>query len=92
MIQDQQQATPEKPFFLYFATGATHAPHQAPAAWIERYRGRFDDGWEAWRDARLRPPAAQGHGAAGHHAQRAAGWMPAWSSLPRRRASVCPPA
>ncbi len=48
-VQDQQQATPGKPFFLYFATGATHAPHQAPAAWIDRYRGQFDGGWEAWR-------------------------------------------
>jgi arylsulfatase A-like enzyme len=48
-VQDQQQATPEKPFFLYFATGATHAPHQAPAEWIDRYRGHFDRGWEAWR-------------------------------------------
>lgn len=48
-VQDQQQATPEKPFFLYFATGATHAPHHAPEAWIDRYRGHFDNGWEAWR-------------------------------------------
>jgi arylsulfatase A-like enzyme len=48
-VQDQQQATPDKPFFLYFATGATHAPHQAPAEWIDRYRGHFDQGWEAWR-------------------------------------------
>src|SRR5207248_1825552 len=49
-VQDQQQASPGKPFFLYFATGATHAPHQAPAEWTDRYRGRFDAGWEAWRD------------------------------------------
>jgi arylsulfatase A-like enzyme len=48
-VQDQQQATPGRPFFLYFATGATHAPHQAPAEWIDRYRGHFDGGWEAWR-------------------------------------------
>ncbi len=48
-VQDQQQATPDKPFFLYFATGATHAPHQAPAQWLDRYRGHFDGGWEAWR-------------------------------------------
>src|ERR1700704_1924773 len=41
-VQDQQQATPNKPFFLYFATGATHAPHQAPAEWLDRYRGHFD--------------------------------------------------
>ena len=50
LIQDQRQATPNKPFFLYFAPGAVHAPHQAPAEWIERYAGRFDDGWESLRE------------------------------------------
>lgn len=50
MIGAQQQSTPHLPFFLYFATGAMHAPHQAPPEWIDRYRGRFDDGWDAWRE------------------------------------------
>jgi arylsulfatase len=50
MIGDQQETTPHLPFFLYFATGAMHAPHHAPPDWIERYRGRFDDGWDAWRE------------------------------------------
>ena len=48
-VHDQQQATPDKPFFLYFATGAMHAPHHVAREWIERYRGCFDAGWEAWR-------------------------------------------
>ena len=42
---------PDQPFFLYFATGACHSPHHAPPEWIERYRGQFDGGWDAWRDA-----------------------------------------
>jgi len=50
-VRDQQQATPGKPFFLYFATGAMHAPHHVAPGWIERYRGCFDAGWEAWRVA-----------------------------------------
>jgi arylsulfatase len=50
LVQDQQHATPGKPFFLYFATGAMHAPHHAPPEWIARYQGRFDDGWERWRE------------------------------------------
>jgi arylsulfatase len=50
MISEQQHSTPHLPFFCYFATGAMHAPHQAPAEWIERYRGRFDGGWDAWRE------------------------------------------
>lgn len=49
-IADLKQVAPDKPFFLYFATGANHAPHQAPAEWIEKYRGQFDDGWDAYRE------------------------------------------
>lgn len=49
-IADLKQVAPDKPFFLYFATGANHAPHQAPPEWIEKYRGQFDDGWDAYRD------------------------------------------
>ncbi len=37
---------PQKPYFLYFATGATHAPHHVPKAWIEKYKGKFDQGWD----------------------------------------------
>jgi arylsulfatase A-like enzyme len=50
MIRDQQQATPHRPFFCYFATGAMHAPHQVAEEWIAPYRGQFDDGWERWRE------------------------------------------
>ena len=49
MVLDQKHAAPDKPFFLYFATGAMHAPHHAPRDWIERYAGHFDGGWETWR-------------------------------------------
>jgi arylsulfatase A-like enzyme len=50
MVVDQQHGTPGRPFFLYLATGAGHAPHHVPQAWADSYRGRFDDGWEASRD------------------------------------------
>jgi arylsulfatase len=49
-IADLKQVAPDKPFFLYFATGANHAPHQAPPQWAEKYRGQFDDGWDAYRE------------------------------------------
>jgi arylsulfatase len=49
MVNDVRVADPTKPLFLYLALGACHAPHQAPRAWITRYAGRFDDGWDAWR-------------------------------------------
>jgi arylsulfatase A-like enzyme len=44
-ITAQKAVTPSKPFFMYFCTGAMHSPHHAPREWIEKYRGRFDDGW-----------------------------------------------
>ena len=44
---------PDRPFLLWYASAAPHAPHQAPPEWIDPFRGRFDDGWDAWRAATL---------------------------------------
>ncbi len=52
-IGNQQMARPGKPFFLYLAFGAAHAPHQAPREFIDRYRGVFDQGWDKARAERL---------------------------------------
>jgi arylsulfatase len=52
-IQDSKAVAPEKPFFLYYAPGACHAPHQAPKEWIDRFEGRFDIGYEAMREQTL---------------------------------------
>lgn len=82
LIQDQQQATPEKPFFLYFAPGAMHAPHHAPADWIARYRGRYDDGWEAWRARALARQLATGIAPAGTALGERPSWIPEWAALP----------
>ena len=49
-IADLKQVAPDKPFFLYFATGANHAPHQVPKEWADKYKGKFDDGWDAYRE------------------------------------------
>ena len=48
-LRDHQSIYPQQPFFLYFALGATHAPHQAPQEYIEKYRGKFDAGWDQIR-------------------------------------------
>lgn len=50
MIRDLTSLVPERPFFLYLAFGAMHAPHQAPQAYLEKYRGRFDAGWDVERE------------------------------------------
>jgi arylsulfatase A-like enzyme len=53
-IQDLKTATPDKPFFLYLAYGAGHAPHHSPKEWSARYAGRFDAGWDALREETFR--------------------------------------
>jgi arylsulfatase A-like enzyme len=49
-IRDSKMLVPDKPFFMYFCPGATHAPHHAPKEWIDRYRGKFDMGYEKYRE------------------------------------------
>ncbi|MBG9378263.1 arylsulfatase [Panacibacter sp. DH6] len=49
-IDRQKKAAPGKPFFLYYAPGATHAPFQVPNDWLDLYKGKFDDGWDAYRE------------------------------------------
>jgi arylsulfatase len=52
-MQYQKSLTPDKPFFIYFAPGATHAPHQVPKEWIAKYKGKFDQGWDKLREETL---------------------------------------
>jgi arylsulfatase A-like enzyme len=52
-IKDAKVLAPEKPFFLYYAPGAAHAPHHAPKEWSDRFKGRFDMGYEAMREQTL---------------------------------------
>ena len=49
-VTDLRNADPDKPFFLYVTPGACHSPHQAPSEYLARYHGRFDEGWDRWRD------------------------------------------
>jgi arylsulfatase len=49
-IRQQKALMPDKPFFVYFAPGATHAPHHVPKEWSDKYKGRFDDGWDQLRE------------------------------------------
>ncbi|MDR3268231.1 MAG: arylsulfatase [Tannerella sp.] len=59
-IADQKTAAPDKPFFLYFAPGAVHYPHQASKEWIDKYRGQFDSGWDKYRETVLQRQLEQG--------------------------------
>ena len=48
-INQQKSITPDRPLFIYYAPGATHAPHHAPKEWMDRYKGQFDQGWDVYR-------------------------------------------
>ncbi|MEI7989405.1 MAG: arylsulfatase, partial [Chloroflexota bacterium] len=52
-IRQQKALVPDKPFFIYFSTGATHAPHHVPKDWINKYKGKFDQGWDKLREETL---------------------------------------
>lgn len=52
-VRSEKALTPDKPFFMYFAPGATHAPHQVPKEWIAKYKGKFDQGWDKLREQTL---------------------------------------
>lgn len=52
-VRFQQALSPDRPFFIYFAPGATHAPHHVPKAWADKYKGKFDEGWDKIREMTL---------------------------------------
>lgn len=83
MVLDQQQASPEKPFFCYLATGAAHAPHQVPPAWSDAYQGRFDTGWEATRAAIFERQLAEGVVPPTTRLPPRPSWVQEWNALPR---------
>jgi arylsulfatase len=81
-IQDAHVTAPDKPFFLYYAPGAGHAPHHVEPEWIERYRGRFDDGWDRYRELVLDRQKALGIVAADAQLPPRDPDVPAWDTLP----------
>ncbi|MGH8980782.1 MAG: arylsulfatase [Acidimicrobiales bacterium] len=88
IIGDLRAADPERPFFCYLATGACHSPHQAPREWIERYRGRFDLGWDRWREETHARQLALGVLPPGTRLSARPAWVPAWDEIDDRARAV----
>jgi len=80
-LGDLRAVDAEQPFFLYFATGACHSPHHAPADWIEQYHGRFDGGWDVWREQTFARQLAMGLLPPGTKLSPRPHWVPAWDEL-----------
>ena len=81
-VKAQQSMTPDKPFFVYFATGAVHAPHHVPKEWADRYKGQFDQGWDQIREQTLERQKALGIVPADTQLAARPADLPAWDSLP----------
>ena len=80
-VRDLRATYPSKPFFLWFTPGACHAPHQAPPSYIDAYRGRFDMGWDRWREEVFARQNASGLLPPGTELSPRPSWVPAWDSL-----------
>ncbi|MEY2472392.1 MAG: hypothetical protein QOK28_1721 [Actinomycetota bacterium] len=80
-MKDLRAVHPDKPFLLWFAPGACHAPHQAPRDFIDRYRGQFDDGWDAWRDRVFQRQLDSGLLPAGTELSERPSWVQPWDTL-----------
>ncbi|MFJ8746612.1 arylsulfatase [Embleya sp. NPDC127516] len=80
-VRQQKSLTPDKPFFVYFAPGATHTPHHVPEDWIPRYRGEFDQGWDAVREATFARQKELGVVAADATLTPRPAEIPAWDDL-----------
>ena len=87
-LGDLRAVQPDKPWLLYLCPGACHSPHQAPAEWIERYRGHFDQGWDAWREETFARQIATGVLPEGTDLSPRPPWVPAWDDLPEDQQRV----
>jgi len=81
-LRDQKALAPDKPFFVYFATGASHAPHQVPKEWSDRYKGEFDAGWDTYREETFARQKKLGVIPANAKLTPRPTGLPAWDSLP----------
>ncbi|HEY7107297.1 MAG TPA: arylsulfatase [Acidimicrobiia bacterium] len=80
-VQDQRNAAPNRPFFLYFALGATHAPHHVAPEWVAPYHGRFDSGWERERAATFARQQEQGVVPPGTVLGGRPSWIDDWDAM-----------
>jgi len=80
-VRKVKSIAPDKPYFLYVAPGATHAPHQAPQSWIDRFKGKFDMGWDAYREQTLERQKKLGVVPKDTRLTERSRGLPAWDSL-----------
>ncbi|MFA7584751.1 MAG: arylsulfatase, partial [Novosphingobium sp.] len=80
-IRQKRELAPDHPFFVYIAPGTAHAPHSAPQAWLEKFRGKFDQGWDKVREQTFLRQKAAGLLPANAELTPRPDFLPAWDSL-----------
>ncbi len=80
-LTDLRTVAPDKPFFMYYCLGAGHAPHHVEPEWIEKYRGKFDQGWDRWREEVFARQLDMGIVPAGTQLSPRPDWVKAWDTL-----------
>jgi arylsulfatase A-like enzyme len=80
-VRKVKSIAPDRPFFLYVATGATHAPHHTPKEWIDKFKGKFDMGWDAYREQTLERQKKLGVVPKDTKLTTRSRGLPAWDSL-----------
>jgi arylsulfatase len=80
-VRKVKSIAPDRPYFLYVAPGATHAPHQAPEVWIDKFKGQFDMGWDAYREQTLERQKKLGVVPKDTKLTERSKGLPAWDSL-----------
>ncbi len=81
-VRQQKALSPDKPFFMYFAPGATHAPHHVPKVWSDKYKGKFDDGWDVLREKTLAKQKKLGVIPKNAELTRRHDEIPGWDEMP----------
>ena len=88
-VGQQQALVSDKPFFMYFAPGATHAPHHVPKEWADKYKGKFDAGWDKLREETFARQKKLGAIPADAELTKRHKEIPAWDDMPETSSQCC---
>ena len=81
-LRQHKALSPDKPFLMYWASGASHGPHQVPKEWADKYKGKFDDGWDKYRERVFKNAKAKGWIPQNAQLTPRPETLPAWDSIP----------
>ncbi len=81
-LREHQALAPDKPFFMYWASGASHGPHQVPKPWADKYKGKFDDGWDKYRERAFQRAKQLGWIPQNTKLTPRPATLPSWDSIP----------